>query len=132
MTVAVESVDAPNVSRKTTYIFALIGALVTVFDAVASYISIAQNKTAVEANEVLNLVSVFVSNTFSLGYEQSFGITMVLRAVFGIVLIGAILLIANKAKKDSERRLAKFGVIGVAVILTGVALYHLVGLVFFS
>lgn len=125
------NLSVPTVKTRT-YAFYIIALVATVFDCVASYISIAAQRIAEESNWLLNQIFAFVTDTLGAKPEMGFAVTMSIRGVFGIALLTVLLLIVQRRKNASERRIAVFGLGAAAVVLSLVACYHVVGMTLFS
>jgi len=121
-----------NVKHKLgtwVWLSAIAAIIFTVFDALASFATIALNGKASEGNGVINL---FVDWMMSLGMDwtTSFGLAMIVRAALGVGFVALLTVIARYAKLNGERRLAKFGIVLSAVVLFCFAVYHFILITF--
>jgi hypothetical protein len=114
------------------YVFFSIAIIGTIFDAVASYYSIAAARIADEGNWFLNQIFNFTTQTLGQSYDVGFAMTMVVRSIFGMALLVALLMTVRYARKKSERKMASGALIIVAVILSLLACYHVFGVLFLS
>lgn len=110
----------------------VVGVLATLFDAVASYISIVATGIAEEGNFLLNKVFDFFTHELGTSTAVGFGVTMSIRAVFGVLLFVALYSISRDGKKAREKKFARVGLIVAASILVLLACYHVYGMVFLA
>lgn len=103
--------------KRTIYLLIafLVSSAATIFDAVSSWQIISVNPIALEGNPIWNWIA----------HALGFGGAMIFRAVTGIALLGALLLIGLHYRRARVRKIASFGLYFGTVVLVLLSAYHI-------
>lgn len=102
--------------EKKVSLLLLLVSILTILDALASWLSIEVMGIAREGNDGLNAISALV------GFEGA----MVVRVIWGISLSAILAMLAIRFKKESRRKLAYRGLWLIAIVLLLLFAYHIV------
>ena len=108
---------ATKQSRRTVYLWIafVISSAATIFDAVSSWQIISVDPIALEGNPIWNWIA----------HALGFGGAMIFRAVAGIALLGALLLIGLRYRRARGRKIASFGLYFGTAVLILLSAYHI-------
>lgn len=113
------STTSARISKRSLILWIAFGvsSAATIFDAVSSWQIISVDPIALEGNPIWNGIAELLG----------FGGAMIFRAVAGIALLGALLLIALRHRRARVRKIASFGLYFGTAVLMLLSAYHIWG-----
>lgn len=109
-------------STQSLVLYFLVGSIGTIFDAYSSWQIIEVNPIAIEGNPIWS----------SIANTVGFGMTMVIRAVLGVAMLGILFFLSNQKWHLGARKYARFGLRLVAIVLAVLSAYHILAVALFG